>query len=339
MRIENDLKLGFKDVLIKPKRTILVSRKDVDIERTFIFKHSNKKWSGVPIVSSNMDTIGTLKMYYELKKQKMLTVFSKHLDKKEIIKKKLDKDFFSFSIGIRNVDKKEIKEIYKDINFLCIDIANGYSQKFINFVEEIRNLLPETIIIAGNVVTPETTEQLILSGADIVKIGIGNGSVCETRVKTGVGYPQLSAIIECADAAHGLKGLVMSDGGCNNAGDIVKAFGAGSDFVMLGGLLSGHDENKGKIIKIKNKKYKVFYGMSSEEAMKKYYGGVDKYKTSEGKSVYIPYKGKVENTLLDITGGLRSGCSYVGAESLKELSKRTTFIRVTEQENKVYENN
>ena len=215
-------------------------------------------------------------------------------------------------------------------------MANGYSEYFTDVIKQVRDAWPDSVIMAGNVVTGEMTEQLILSGADIVKVGIGPGSVCTTRLKTGIGYPQLSAVIECADAAHGLKGLVCSDGGCVAPGDVAKAFGGGADFVMLGGMLAGHDECLGEPIEKEGKKYKRFYGMSSSEAMKKYAGGVANYRSSEGKSVDIPYKGPIENTVLDILGGLRSTCTYVGAPQLKELSKRTTFIRVNQQMNEVF---
>jgi GMP reductase len=190
--------------------------------------------------------------------------------------------------------------------------------------------------MAGNVVTGEMVEQLILSGADIVKVGIGPGSVCTTRIKTGVGYPQLSAIIECADAAHGLKGHVCADGGCTVPGDVAKAFAAGADFVMLGGMFAGHDECSGDIIEENGKTYKRFYGMSSAEAMIKYKGTVADYRASEGKSVNVPYRGKADVTVQDILGGVRSTCTYVGASRLKELSKCTTFIRVQQQINNIY---
>ena len=185
--------------------------------------------------------------------------------------------------------------------------------------------------MAGNVVTGEMTEQLILSGADIVKVGIGPGSVCTTRKKTGVGYPQLSAVMECADAAHGLSGHIISDGGCTMPGDFSKAFGAGADFVMAGGMFSGHDESGGETVTDSDtgRKYKEFYGMSSAHAMTKHSGGVADYRASEGKYVLVPYRGPVSGTVRTILGGVRSSCTYVGARKLKELSKRTTFIRIS----------
>jgi GMP reductase len=249
-------------------------------------------------------------------------------------------NYIAVSTGVSKQDSEKLASIFKFnpyLKFICIDVANGYSEYFANFVKQTRDQYPDKVIIAGNVVTGEMVEELLLSGADIVKVGIGPGSVCTTRVKTGVGYPQLSAIIECADAAHGLGGQIISDGGCSIPGDIAKAFGAGADFVMLGGMLSGHTESGGEIIEKEGKPYRKFYGMSSSTAMEKHVGGVAEYRASEGKMVEVPFKGDVENTLQDILGGLRSTCTYVGAKRLKELTKRTTFIRVNEQENRVYE--
>tara|TARA_R110002110_G_scaffold143724_4_gene332614 strand:- start:389 stop:1069 length:681 start_codon:yes stop_codon:yes gene_type:complete len=220
-----------------------------------------------------------------------------------------------------------------DIKFLCIDVANGYSQRFATTVEQIREKYPELIIIAGNVVTGEMTEELILSGADIVKVGIGPGSVCTTRIKTGVGYPQLSAIIECADAAHGLGGHIIADGGCSSSGDVAKAFGAGADFVMLGGMLAGHDEGGGEVVDGNVQ----FYGMSSDTANIKHFGGLKDYRSSEGRTVRLPYKGAIKDTVQDILGGIRSACTYAGARKLKDLSKCTTFIRVNNQYNRIFE--
>ena len=177
------------------------------------------------------------------------------------------------------------------------------------------------------------TQELVLSGADIVKVGIGPGSVCTTRIQTGVGYPQLSAVIECADAAHGLGAHVIADGGCTCPGDVAKGFGGGADFVMLGGMLAGHDEGNGKIVKVNGEKYIEFYGSSSEVANKKHYGGLSNYRSSEGRKVRVKYRGKINDTILNILGGVRSSCTYVGAPSLKQLSKCTTFVRVSNQFN------
>ncbi len=346
MRIETGLKLGFKDVMIRPKRSTLSSRAQVTLDRNFTFLHSKYKWNGVPIMAANMDTVGTFEMAKELGKNKIFTAIHKHYSLKqwkefmESISDDLT-DFFAVSTGTGTPDSKKLATIinnHPQIKFICIDVANGYSEHFVNFVKQTRKQYPDKVIMAGNVVTGEMVEELLLAGADIIKVGIGPGSVCTTRVKTGVGYPQLSAIIECADAAHGLGGQIVSDGGCKVPGDIAKAFGGGADFVMLGGMLAGHTESGGKTIEINGKKHKQFYGMSSETAMNKHVGGVANYRASEGKTVEIPYRGAVENTVQDILGSLRSTCTYVGANRLKELTKRTTFIRVQEQHNEVFSN-
>ncbi|WP_281637828.1 GMP reductase [Flavobacterium marginilacus] len=344
MRIETDLKLGFKDVMIRPKRSTLKSRSEVSLERNFNFLHSTGSWTGIPIMAANMDTVGTFEMAAVLAKEKLFTAIHKHYSPQEWndFLQKVSPDFYNYiaiSTGTGKEDSVKINTIIKAnplLRFICIDVANGYSEHFVQFLKQTRKQYPDKVIIAGNVVTGEMVEELLLAGADIVKVGIGPGSVCTTRVKTGVGYPQLSAIIECADAAHGLGGHIISDGGCTIPGDVAKAFGAGSDFVMLGGMLAGHEESGGELIEIDGQKFKQFYGMSSATAMDKHVGGVAEYRASEGKTVQIPFKGKVINTLLDILGGLRSTCTYVGASRLKELTKRTTFIRVSEQENQVF---
>ena len=344
MRIETELKLGFKDVMIRPKRSTLKSRSQVSLERNFTFRNSQKKWTGVPIIAANMDTVGTFEMAEELSKEKIITAIHKHYTVEEwsnFLTNQPDSiyDYIALSTGIGKDDEGKIQQIidlHPKINFLCIDVANGYSEHFVAFVKRIRKTFPYKTIIAGNVVTGEMVEELILSGADIVKVGIGPGSVCTTRIKTGVGYPQLSAIIECADAAHGLGGHIISDGGCKNPGDVSKAFGGGADFVMLGGMFAGHDESGGEIVEENGKKYRLFYGMSSQTAMDKHSGGVAEYRASEGKTVKVAYKGSVSVTVKDILGGVRSTCTYVGASTLRELSKRTTFIRVLEQENQVF---
>ncbi|WP_346863601.1 GMP reductase [uncultured Draconibacterium sp.] len=344
MRIEYDIKLGFKDVMFRPKRSTLKSRSLVSLERTFKFMHSDTSWTGIPIMAANMDTVGTFEMALALQKQQMFTALHKHYTVQQwseflALAPEGIENSIAVSTGTGASDTEKVDEIFKQnpyLKFLCIDVANGYSEHFVHYVAEARNRFPGKVIIAGNVVTGEMVEELLLAGADIVKVGIGPGSVCTTRVKTGVGYPQLSAVIECADAAHGLGGQIVSDGGCTTPGDVSKAFGGGADFVMLGGMLAGHDESGGETIERSGKKYRQFYGMSSSTAMDKHVGGVANYRASEGKTVQVPYRGAVEDTVLDILGGIRSTCTYVGASALKELTKRTTFIRVAEQENQVY---
>lgn len=342
-RIDNDIKLDFKDVLLRPKRSTLKSRSEVDLKREFVFRNSKGTYNGIPIIAANMDTVGTFEMAKALAKFSLFTAIHKHYSLEEW------KDFASSnadclqsvaaSAGMGTNDFERLCSVLEsvpEIRYICLDVANGYSEHFVEFVKEVRMKFPEHTIMAGNVVTGEMVEELILAGADIIKVGIGPGSVCTTRKKTGVGYPQLSAVIECADAAHGLSGHIISDGGCNCPGDVAKAFGAGADFVMLGGMFSGHTQCGGETMKKDGRTYKLFYGMSSETAMKKHSGGVAEYRASEGKTVEVEYKGDVEMTVLDILGGVRSTCTYVGAAKLKELSRRTTFIRVTQQLNTVF---
>ena len=320
MQLLNDVKLDFSDVLIKPKRSTLESRKDANLHRNFKFRHSNIQWSGVPIIAANMDHTGTYAMHVALYNYDMLTAickFTKYVQVENAIQ----------TIGLdTNLD-----EIAYDPMWICLDVANGYTERFMSFVEQMRKheATKNSIIIAGNVCTPEATEQIILAGADIVKIGIGPGSVCTTRKMTGVGYPQLSATIECADAAHGLGGHIITDGGCVVTGDIAKSFGAGADFVMLGGMLAGHDECYGQV----DGDHMTFYGMSSDTAQLKYYGEKKSHRASEGKTVSVPYKGSVSDTIEEILGGLRSACTYAGAKCIKDLPKCTTFVRVNNQLN------
>lgn len=344
MRIDNEIKLDYKDVLFRPKRSELQSRKQVDLSRKFVFRNSQMTYDGIPVMNANMDTIGTFDMVTKLSSMNLVSTLHKHYSVEELIEffqqhnQKVEVGPVFYSMGIVDRDFEKLEEVSKEVNiyYICLDVANGYSEKFVDAVSKLRRLYPQSTIMAGNVVTGEMTEELILAGADIIKIGIGSGSVCTTRKVAGVGYPQLSAVIECADSAHGLGALVCADGGCTMPADVAKAFGAGADFVMLGGMLSGHEECAGDVENIDGKPMKVFYGMSSEAAMNKHSGGVASYRASEGKEVYIPYRGPVENTILTILGGVRSTCTYVGAATLKELSKRTTFIRVTETHNRVF---
>jgi len=374
MRIENDIKLDYKNVLIRPKRSTLESRSEVDLDRKFKFVNyrpsypastSPHDYEGIPIIAANMDGVGTFKMADVLAEQEIMTCLVKTYDVMELV------DFFevddhntnwrtehvAMSIGITEKDINKFRSVYEmtdgKLKYVCIDVANGYTERFVDFVKDFRNNYPRIVIIAGNVVTADQTQELILNGADIVKVGIGPGSVCTTRIKTGVGYPQLSAVIECADAAHGLGGHIIADGGCTTSGDVVKAFAGGADFVMLGGMLAGHMQGGGEVItkhyftnevfeepntpKIEEKQFVQFYGMSSDAANKKHFGGLKNYRSSEGREVLIPYRGNVGPTIQDILGGIRSACTYVGASELKQLSKCTTFVMCHDTHNRVYE--
>ncbi|EKO3631143.1 GMP reductase [Vibrio metschnikovii] len=344
MRIEQELKLGFKDVLFRPKRSTLKSRSQVNLTRDFTFKHSGRQWSGVPVIAANMDSVGSFAMAKALAEHGVMTAIHKHYtvqDWADFVQtansETLNKVMVSTGTSPQDFQKtQDIMALSDDLLFICIDIANGYSEHLVDYVQQVRAAFPDKVISAGNVVTGDMCEELILAGADMVKVGIGPGSVCTTRVKTGVGYPQLSAIIECADAAHGLGGRIIGDGGCACPGDVAKAFGGGADFVMLGGMLAGHEEAGGELVVKDGETFMKFYGMSSKSAMEKHSGGVAGYRAAEGKTVLLPYRGSVHGTIQDILGGVRSTCTYVGASELRELTKRTTFIRVLEQENTVF---
>jgi GMP reductase len=363
MRIDQDIKLDYSDVLIRPKRSTLSSRKQVRLERKFKFRNSRHEYEGIPIMAANMDGVGTFEMADELAQQNIFTCLVKTYSVEELV------DFFNndypdnrrtqniaMSIGTGTIDFDKLEAVYNKVSnklkYVCMDIANGYSDHFAQHVKKVRNAFPNLVIIAGNVVTGEMTEELILNGADIVKVGIGPGSVCTTRIQTGVGYPQLSAVIECADAAHGLGGHIIADGGCNSSGDVAKAFAGGADYVMLGGMLAGHDQGGGEVISkmyatnewltaekplLEQKQFVAFYGMSSDAANTKHFGGLKDYRASEGREVLVPYRGAVQHTIQAILGGLRSTCTYAGAMKLKQLSKCTTFVRVNNQFNKTYE--
>ena len=344
MRIEQDVKLDYSDVLFKPKRSTLTSRKDVDLTRTFKFYNSKKEWTGVPIMASNMDGVGTFEMAKVLQEKKMITVLRKHYtleDWQKAIGNGVKMKYLAVCTGTGVIwdpnakdyaTMKAVLEMYPDIPFICVDVANGYFENYGDFIERLRDTYPDKTIIAGNVITGEMTEELILRGADIVKCGIGPGSVCTTRLMTGVGVPQLSGIIECTDAANGVGGHVIADGGCVHPGDVAKAFGAGAHFVMLGGMLAGHDEAEGEIVDGKVQ----FYGMSSNAAMSKHGSRKDGYRGAEGKVVEIPHRGPVDATLTEILGGVRSAATYIGAKRIKDMPKCTTFVRVNNVVNQVF---
>lgn len=348
MKIEEDIKLDFNDVLIRPKRSNMSSRSEVNIERTFHFPNSKQTWTGVPIIAANMDTVGTYEIYKELSKHHIITALHKFYTLNDYIKMSkadggLNKEYFMVSTGINDKDYTRLRQILDNIfvKFICIDVANGYMAKLCEFCKKVREEYPNKIIVAGNVVTREITEDLILrGGVDIVKVGIGPGSACITRTQTGVGMPQLSAIMECSDAAHGVNGHIIGDGGVTCPGDMAKGFCGGADFIMMGGQFAGHEENPGELIAEQHgkelKMYKIFYGMSSDTAMEKHYGKMDKYRSSEGRTVKIPYKGKIVNTVLNYLGGIRSTCTYINSKNIKNMNKCCTFVRVNRQLNTIY---
>jgi GMP reductase len=337
--------LDFNDVLILPQPSDMFSRSQVKLEREFHFcnSHTNKivSWTGIPIIAANMDTTGTFEVCAVLQKYKMVTALNKFytVDDYKATKVHLDPEYFMVSTGISDENMQNLIEImeYTKCRWICIDVANGYMQNFVNFCKTVRTLFPDKIIIAGNVVTGNMVQKLALEGGvDIIKVGIGSGSACLTRRQTGVGRPQLHTIIDCIETCKNMKKsliadmnvYIASDGGIRYPGDMSKAFGAGADFVMLGGVFSGHDENPGEVIEENGQKYKLFYGMSSSLAMEKYFGKMEDYRSSEGAVIKVPYKGPIEKTVKDFLGGLRSTCTYVGAATIEDLPKCTTFVRV-----------
>ena len=346
MRIETEVKLDYSDVLIRPKRSTLESRKDVILERTFKFLHSTKSWTGIPIMAANMATTGTFSMAKELSKHKIITTLHKYYSVDQLEKELPvlnQPHYVAYTMGIRDSDFEKLdlildKGLDKYFDFVCLDVPNGYLERFSRCVKKVRSLLPDHILIAGNVVTNEMTEELLLQGADIIKIGIGPGATCLTRRKTGVGYPQLSAVIESADAAHGISnnkgyGLIIADGGIVFPADIGKAYCAGADFTMMGSMFAGYDQSEGEIIEENGKKFMLHFGSSSNTALKTFYGKVDEHRTSEGRTVKVPLKGDIKILLNDIFGSLRSTGTYIGARRLKEFPKRATFILVKTQLN------
>lgn len=347
MQIEDQVSLDYDDVLIKPKRSILKSRKQVDIHRQLSFKWSGRNWSGVPIIAANMDTTGTMRMHATLSQYAMMTALHKFYSPHQLIEffGEMDGGFdrVFYSLGMRDGDLEKFQTVWARLpeaqrpTMVCIDVPSAYLETFVDFLKRFREAYPTVTIMAGNVCTGEMTEALVLAGADIVKVGIGPGSGCLTRRVAGVGVPQLTAVIDCADAAHGLKGWICADGGIVHPGDLGKAFGGGADFIMMGGVLAGHDESEGEILDVHGNvvdgsydgpKFMKFYGMSSDEAMQKHYGGKADYRASEGRVVMLPYRGPVGRTVEEYLGGLRSTMSYIGAERLKEIGRRTTFVRV-----------
>ena len=342
-KIEADTKLDFSNVLIRPKRSTVSSRSEVDLEREFKFvnRKGGSTWKGIPVIAANMDTTGTFDVYKVLSKFNIITAMHKFYKASDFheyaMRNPLNPDLFMVSTGISDANFENLVEVMDnvDCNWICVDIANGYISKLVEFCKRVRERYPDKIIVAGNVVTREIVEELILTGGvDVVKVGIGPGSACLTRKQTGVGMPQLSAIIECADAAHGVGGHIIGDGGITCPGDLAKAFGGGADFVMMGGQFAGHDENPGELIeKPDGNKYKLFYGMSSQHAMEKHFGKMDSYRSSEGRKIEVKYKGALKDTVEDYLGGLRSTCTYINAKGMKQMAKCTTFLRVTQQLN------
>lgn len=361
MQISNEIQLDYDDILLLPNRSKSASRKTVDIEREFLFYHSPRKWKGTPIFAANMANTGTLAMSLELSKYKFCTALHKFYDLEVIIphfnQNLNNKDYIWYTTGIRGEDFSKLENFLKEVSFqpnIVIDVPNGYTDDFVRICSTIRNMCHDSIIMAGNVCTSNMVQEIILhGGVDIVKCGNSFGGACRTKNKTGIGRPMFSTVLDCSNSAHGLKsnhkkmGLICADGGCKAVGDICKAIGGGADFIMLGSIFAGCDENEGdweyeyKTIfdtwepvpyqgdkTITRKKSLKFYGMSSHHAQLKHYNEIREYATSEGTTLSIPYKGGVQGVVQDILGGIRSCCSYSGVDEIENLHKAANFIRL-----------
>jgi len=373
MIIENDIKLDFSDVLVVPKRSTLESRNQVNLIKKFKTKNGSE-FEGVPIIVANMST-GSFEMLKVAAENKMFVAIAKYNNDKWpkfFSENPIISQYGFYTIGMSDSELQLLEEfstLYPDVK-ICVDIANGYTQKFASFIAKVRASFPKNVIIAGNVATPEMVQELIINGADFVKVGVGPGANCTTRKITGVGFPQISAAISCSDAAHGLGAGIVLDGGMRVPGDVVKAFCVNSDLVMIGGMFAGTDEQDGELItkyfesheleiipppvnttsligtasnlnnppvyknKVEVKKFKIFYGMSSDYAQEKHGGGMKEYRASEGAVTEVPYTGPVQNIINELFGGLRSGATYIGSKSIKDFGKCATLIRVTRQHDK-----
>lgn len=357
MRIIEETQLDFSDILISPKRSTLNSRSEVNLFRDFEWiggTGEKQHLNSIPIICANMATIATPKIAKRLAIRGFMCALEKHLSLSELqtvyddlinLAKNENIDINSYtqrimpSIGVKEAidDIVKLSKSYK-IHAICVDVPNGYISKLIDRIKELHAAIPNALIIAGNVVTPDISQDIILAGGMCAKVGIGPGSVCLTRKKTGVGRPQASAVIDCADACHQINGFCCSDGGCTSPGDIVKAFGCGADFVMIGGMFAGCEEAEGEVVYIDNKPHKLFYGMSSNLAQDKHFGGRHVGSTSEGREKFIPIVGTLNDIVNDIEGGIKSAMCYIGAKKIKNISKNCTFYKVNHQLNSVFAN-
>ena len=352
-KISDDIKLSYDDVLIVPQANSFKSRKDIEVEVEYGFLHSSKVFRGVPIMTANMATCGTFEIAKVLSTYNIITTFHKYYTVSEYV------DFFKefnssyticYTLGSREKDIEQLKEMIEmrlidNFDFICIDVPNGYIDVFIETISLVRGLCPNHIIIAGNVVTPEQTLKCLKAGCDVVKIGIGPGSACTTRRMAGVGYPQISAVLECSKVAQeyvaktGHRGRVICDGGQQFVGDVCKGFCAGADFNMFGSMFSGYDESGGEVVEFYGKKYKEYFGSSSTKALNKFYGKKDKHRASEGRETYVEYKGSIHDFIQELFGGIRSCGTYIGAKGISEFFERSVFVRTNQQVTNYLEQN
>lgn len=385
MLIHNDIQLDFDDVLIAPQTTTINHRGEVDIIREFKYLDV----CGVPVISANMTQTGTFDVASKLLENDYFATLHKFYKAEEIIefiqsqkRKNIlnglidccgeymgnEKNLF-VTVGKRNWDEefKKIETIYEQTGALVsvlLDVPNAYIPEIVDCVKQLREFMNEQnchggLIAVGNVCSGDETQKLILAGANFVKVGIGPSPVCDTRIKTGCGRPQLSAIIECANAAHQVNGYIIADGGFKTNADFCKALVAGADICMSGSMFAGCEEANGKIVekcfrtneydidygydysltefanpepgkpKFEFKQFKEYYGMSSFRAQRENYGKVTTTGTSEGvECKLVPYTGPIQNTINDINGSLRSCGSYIGAKNIKSFSRQGMFYKV-----------
>ena len=372
-QILSETYLDYSDILIKPKMgNNLSSRKDVNLTREYVFKRGQIR-KGLGIFNANMATVGNFETAKKLLKAGMFATLHKFYTAEEMIdfmrqcqNEKTDYSNLFISIGIKNGIREldKLKEIEDGAMWfkpnICIDAPNFYINKAFEVLKHCRELFPESVIMCGNIASSDICHKL-LDYADILKVGIGPGSVCRTRSVTGCGVPMVSCILDCADVVHSVGGMICADGGIVEVGDICKAFALNADFVMSGGMFAGTDEAEGEVIEkcyktneyaidmidgskpipdqplYDIKKYKLYYGMSSTLANNKFAGGMSNYKASEGREAFIPYTGSLDKILQDIKGGIASACTYIGAANVKDMSKCATLIKVNHTINKIFE--
>ena len=368
MQIIDSVQLDFSDVLIKPRRSSIDSRSKVDITRNYKFKWCPYTIKGTGIMQANMGTIGNFDVSKKMLDNGLFACLHKYHNVEDLIEFYTDlidrgDDTWMrclLAIGLRDNGIEKLRTLNEKLGVqvgIKFDVPNGYIPQVKEKVINLRKEFPDMFIMVGNVVTGDITEDLILSGADCVAVGIGPGGQCLTREQTGCGRPQLSAIIECADAAHQVGGMVCGDGGITCPGDLGKAFGAGADFIMIGSMFAGTLEADGDIISkwifngeyepaadgsgfephLELKEFKQFYGMSSTLAQEKFGNGKPKYRASEGRVTIVPYVGSIDGVIEELLGGLRSTMTFLGAWKLKNIPKQCTFYKVHNQLNRTYE--
>tara|TARA_B100000497_G_scaffold124233_1_gene158376 strand:+ start:13540 stop:14550 length:1011 start_codon:yes stop_codon:yes gene_type:complete len=318
--------LSFDDVLLRPQYSDILSRSEVDMSRSLKFLPSLE----LPIISSPMDTVTGESMACAVRRAGGIGIVHRYNTIEEQCKVVLNVTSLGYDVGAAiGVGKEHIERAINlaqnGVSFLCVDVAHGHHIAVKEMLLTLREKLgPAIHIMAGNVATLEAFNDLADWGANSIRVGIGGGSICSTRVQTGHGIPTLQSVLECAESDRDVA--LIADGGIRNSGDIVKALAAGADFVMIGSLLAGTDETPGEVLNTKEGKKKVYRGMASKEAQNAWRGRVS---SIEGVSHVVPYRGPVEEVLHEMGVGIRSGISYSGARSIQELQTKSDFIQQT----------